>query len=135
MYCNFSDCGCKSTSAPAKPVITASLSELSTATANAYQWNKDGVAITGATSKSFKATENGVYTVTITSENGCESTSDAYSLTNVGVADIKGKIDVVIYPNPMADQLNVDSPEMGSAVMFDASGRMVLSSSIEKGKN
>jgi hypothetical protein len=45
-----------------------------------YNWRKDGVAISGATSSSYTATSNGVYTVRVTS-NGCQTTSSGVTVT------------------------------------------------------
>lgn len=52
-----------------------------TGTGYSYQWAKDGVNITGATSSSFTATQSGSYTVTV-SLNG-QSTTSAASVVNV----------------------------------------------------
>jgi hypothetical protein len=40
-----------------------------------YQWNKDGVAITGATSQNYIATTSGSYTVEVTNAGGCSGES------------------------------------------------------------
>ncbi len=55
-------------------VLTAS-----TGSGYTYQWNKDGVAISGATAGTYTATTSGAYTVTVTA-TGCSLTSSA---TNV----------------------------------------------------
>ena len=40
-----------------------------------YQWNKDGVAIAGATSQNYIATTSGSYTVEVTNAGGCSGES------------------------------------------------------------
>lgn len=45
-----------------------------------YQWQRDGVDITGATSSSYTATQSGVYTVSVT-VNGFSQTSAAVNVT------------------------------------------------------
>lgn len=42
-----------------------------------YQWKKAGVNIASATSSTYQATQTGSYTVTVTSPNGCQKTSNA----------------------------------------------------------
>ena len=66
--------GTQSICAGGSVVLTAS-----TGTGYTYQWNKDGVAIVGATSGTYTATTSGAYTVTVTA-TGCSLTSSA---TNV----------------------------------------------------
>ncbi len=40
-----------------------------------YQWKKDGIDISGATSAIFSATESGSFTVVVTNQNNCSATS------------------------------------------------------------
>ena len=42
---------------------------------DSYQWNKDGVAIAGATSQTYTATTSGAYTVEVTNAGGCSGES------------------------------------------------------------
>jgi len=56
---------------------------------DSYQWNKDGVIITGATSQNYIATESGSYTVHVTNAGGCSGESLA--------------TDVVVNNNPTVD--------------------------------
>ena len=72
-----------------------------------YQWIDcvNGV-ITGATTASFTATQNGSYQVEVT-QNGCVDTSACFSITNVGIQESEW-IGVFIYPNPTSDVLYID---------------------------
>ncbi len=47
---------------------------------NTYQWLKDGVAISGATSANLATTEDGVYTVQVTNPGACSNTSTAVNV-------------------------------------------------------
>ena len=47
----------------------------SAAAGNTYQWKKDGINITGATSESYAATVGGSYTVVVTNAGGCQAVS------------------------------------------------------------
>jgi Leucine-rich repeat (LRR) protein len=53
---------------------------LTSSTANAYQWFRDGQLIQGATSQTFNVTQTGSYTVRTTSAQGCSDTSDPVTL-------------------------------------------------------
>jgi len=83
---------------PAKPVITplssttfcaggsvifnaVSIDSTFPTASGSFQWNKDGLAISGATNTSYTATTGGVYTVTFTIPNGCSSTSLPQTVT------------------------------------------------------
>ena len=87
------DAGCSSTSdettvkvneRPDKPTVTSGTTTfctggsvvLSSSAATGNQWYKDGVKIDGATDQTYTATASGVYTVTVTNDADCSSTSD-----------------------------------------------------------
>jgi hypothetical protein len=76
---------------PAAPAVTASGATifcdgnnvtLTSSAATGNQWYKNGVAITGATGKSYTATTSGSYAVLIT-QNGCSSALSAVTIVNV----------------------------------------------------
>jgi hypothetical protein len=46
------------------------------------QWNKNGVAIPGATATTYSTTDPGSYSLTLTDANGCASTSNSLDLIN-----------------------------------------------------
>ncbi|MCW3074164.1 MAG: hypothetical protein JWP69_1233 [Flaviaesturariibacter sp.] len=48
---------------------------------DSYQWFKNGVAITGATSQNYTATTTGNYTVSVTNAGGCSGTSASTAVT------------------------------------------------------
>ena len=47
---------------------------------NTYQWLKDGVTISGATSANLATTQDGVYTVQVTNPGACSNTSTAVNV-------------------------------------------------------
>lgn len=70
-----------SASGPTTACLGAGLT-LSSSTSASYQWYKDGVAITGATSQTFIPTVSGVYTMVIVAGGGaCNSISNSISVT------------------------------------------------------
>ncbi|HVD97319.1 MAG TPA: T9SS type A sorting domain-containing protein, partial [Cytophagaceae bacterium] len=76
---------------PNVPTITASgpttmcggqsVTLSTSATGVTYQWQKDGINISGATSSSYVATTGGNYTVMVTNANNCSATSTATTIT------------------------------------------------------
>lgn len=48
---------------------------------DSYQWFKDGVAVEGATSQDYSASESGKYTVAVANAGGCSGTSEVTVVT------------------------------------------------------
>jgi hypothetical protein len=80
---------------PAVPTVTAggptgfcsgSSVLLTASTGAAYQWYKDGTAITGAVNAAHTATVSGAYTVEVSNAGGCANTSAATNITATVVA-------------------------------------------------
>jgi hypothetical protein len=98
-----------------KPVVTTSLIGSYTLTTNttfnSYQWLENGSPLSGDTSQSYTATANGSYSVVVTDAFGCVDTSVAYTITGVGIADINGKSQIRIYPNPANDRLYISDAQ------------------------
>ncbi|RYM34197.1 T9SS type A sorting domain-containing protein [Brumimicrobium glaciale] len=75
-----------------------------------YQWynceplNEE---ISGETNQSYTPRENGRYSVIVT-QGGCVDTSDCITLNNVGAASY-AKLDYKLYPNPVVNQLTIES--------------------------
>ena len=73
----------------------------------AYQWIYcDGGLITGETSQSFSASLDSSYAVIIT-DNGCTDTSICYTIFGVGLSENNFTSNVLIYPNPTNDVINI----------------------------
>ena len=107
------------------------------AAGNTYQWKKDGVNITGATTESYTATVSGSYTVAITSAGGCQAVSQATVVTVTSTRPItKGwqeEDNITVYPNPLYknNYLNIDWNIAGdnavSVTVYDMSGKKISS--------
>lgn len=87
----------------------------------AYDWS------TGGSNQSITVSSNGLYTVTVTDEYGCQG-SKTFNVINVGVADVIAA-KVRLYPNPSNGEVNVVWPQQwvneASAVIYDIAGRTV----------
>ena len=101
-----------------------------------YQWvdcEDDNLPIIGETNQSFIATNNGEYAVIIT-ENNCSDTSDCVVVDNVGVMENSNDLDVVIYPNPATEQINITLGEVSNQgcklTIFNSLGAEVYQQSL-----
>ncbi len=73
-----------------------------------YQWYYEGEIIEGATGATYTPTENGNYTVLVTSEGGCSRMSDEFGVATISIEQIKLLQTVHIYPNPADDVLHIE---------------------------
>ncbi|HYV93663.1 MAG TPA: MopE-related protein, partial [Chitinophagales bacterium] len=75
-----------------------------------YQWNKGGLQIFGQTNRLFTATSTGDYTVTVTNDNGCSTTSAPVTVTSSckgTETDLFSPV-VNLFPNPSNGQFIVN---------------------------
>ena len=68
--------------------LTANATAGGSATISSYQWKKDNVNISGATSSVLTASSTGSYTATVVNNLGCSSTSGAESVVIPGVCNL-----------------------------------------------
>ncbi|MES2836451.1 MAG: choice-of-anchor Q domain-containing protein [Bacteroidota bacterium] len=117
-------------------LVTVNLSTLTVSHANAtsYQWIKsDGVSsytlVSGETSQSFTATEDGDYAVIVNTAEGCVDTSAYKSIVNVSVKENEiSKTILGVYPNPTNGDLTISaSEEMQLIEITDVVGRVIYS--------
>lgn len=103
--------GCNATSnnvtitvnTPTTPTISQNGNVLTSSAASSYQWYFNGAPISGATSQSYTATQNGSYTVEITDSNGCTAMSSPINITISGINKVTDEINFAIYPNPASN--------------------------------
>lgn len=95
----------------ARPEITQIKDTLFSTAAVKYQWTKNGSDIPGATSQKYNYTPTGkgTYTVTITNENGCKSTSNPRTVSSPSDVDELSTIGMKIYPNPVYNQMTLQA--------------------------
>jgi hypothetical protein len=92
-----------------------------------YNWS------TGATTQTIKVTSSGTYSVTVTDENGCESTDEiTVTITPAGIEYRVSNSGWSIWPNPAQNTVNIErltNSETKYAVsIYDLSGRILLKS-------
>ncbi len=91
---------------PAFPTITVTGDILTSSYASSYQWQFNSVDIPGATNQSYTATQTGYYTVIITDENGCVSSTTVF--VEVTGVENTGESSVLIYPNPASGSFFIE---------------------------
>lgn len=100
---------------------------------DAYQWFIDGTAIDGATGPQIMLTANGEYTVEVTSEFGCVTTSEPFTVLTTDLASA-GTLAMGVMPNPFDDHTDILFSERISAGsvldLLDMNGRIVRSLSV-----
>ncbi len=112
---------------PATPTITRNGNNLQSSSATANQWYKDGVPISGANNQNLIINSSGNYTVKVTNNFGCVSTSAVFTITGISDVYIQNKLS--IYPNPTSNITQIILPvELQSNAkvnMIDIHGRIV----------
>lgn len=119
--------------APPKPSVLLSNNKLITVAGyQEYVWYLNGVVIPGAVTNSLQPSGNGVYKVSITSVNGCITSSDDFIIQSPASAKImetSGKLQV--FPNPARDVLNIvfenEANRKLTLKLFDMQGRLYIS--------
>jgi hypothetical protein len=93
--------------APLQPTITAASGTLTSSADAGNQWYLNGVAIAGATGKTYSPTTSGDYTVRVTLAN-CQSPLSAaftFNITAINSPELDRQI--LIGPNPAKGELNI----------------------------
>lgn len=86
---------------PEIPMITQSGNTLSSSSTTGNQWWKDGVELAGENGQQFKFNETGIYSVSVTNNNGCSSQSATFNATYTGIDTYEASgIRCNVFPNP-----------------------------------
>jgi len=118
-------------STPAFPTITVTGDILTSSYASSYQWQFNSVDIPGATNQSYTATQTGYYTVIITDENGCVSSTTVF-VEVTGIESVGDDFGVSVYPNPSNGNFIIEfsgtkSSEQISLDLVNALGQTLFS--------
>lgn len=118
--------------APAIPTITKNGTSLVSSSASSYQWFKNGVKISGATSQTYTPTSDGIYLVKTTDANACiYQYSAGYKYTVVTGIENQESLSsrILIVPNPSNGVFSVvgfDSDEEYSISITDMLGKTIF---------
>lgn len=112
------------------PSISANGSMLSSSTADNYQWFLNGDSIVGANSQQHQALVPGMYSVIVTTDNGCTATSLPFEVLTVNVEEpLQVDSDLRLYPNPNNGQFFLDASALtqaeGEIRIFNTLGEQV----------
>jgi uncharacterized repeat protein (TIGR03803 family) len=120
---------------PATPIITQGGAVLTSSATNNNQWYLNGALITGATSQNYTPVQNGNYSVVVTNQYFCSSSSAPFNMMNTGILASAGISLQSVYPNPATTALNVilsvAHETMATAIILDLLGNQVLKSEIQ----
>ena len=117
--------------APATPTVTANGNVLTSTSASSYQWYYNGTLISGATSQTYTATQNGIYLVQVANASGC-----AYNYSNqyhyastTGISQSFSSSGIQVYPNPTTGLLHISAKalqgEKYKVTIYDAVGKQL----------
>jgi hypothetical protein len=110
---------------PAVPTIMQAGNQLTSSSPSNNQWYLNGTAIPGATAQVYIATGPGAYTVVVTDPaNGC--TSESLPVVITSVQDNLALAGVSVYPNPVADELVIESQNKARLAVYNATGEKVV---------
>ncbi|MNJ95337.1 Beta-propeller repeat protein [compost metagenome] len=98
-----------------------------TQTFNSYQWLLNSNPINGATGMTHVALENGIYTLQVQGDKGCEGLSNEIVIDDmVSVDNLLKENGIHIYPNPFISKAYVQTAIPLKIVVVDISGRVML---------
>jgi hypothetical protein len=112
----------------AQPIVTFNGTFFNSPSALSYQWYQDGNIIDGATQQTYTPTENGVYSVEISSGYGCVQMSEPFDLIGLGIVSLSNS-GFSVYPNLVHDFFTVrnsNQKPIESIAIYDETGRIVL---------
>lgn len=89
------------------PIVTATGDTLTSTSAAAYQWFRNGVLIAGATDQQYVAVQGGDYSVQIVDSLGCTASSNVVTVVIAGVGELS-LLQFSLRPNPVSSQLWVE---------------------------
>ncbi len=113
---------------PLKPVITQIGGILHSTSTIGNQWSLSGNTIVGAISDTYSPSQDGIYTVTVTS-NGCSSTSLEFNYSTTGLFDLVNQTNLIVSPNPSSGKFSIlcENLDVKSMKIYNASGMIIYS--------
>lgn len=117
--------------AVATPTITQIGTVLNSSASSGNQWYLNGSPIPGETAQSYTVTQNGFYSVWVTSAFGCQSSSSTKQVTITGLENLSFINSISLSPNPAKDVLYINSSvkdlKKVSFTIYSVKGQLIKS--------
>ncbi len=91
-----------------------------------YQWYCNSQLLPFATSSAYTPVQQGGFNVVVTDTNGCTNASDPVYVQPGRAGYLQHNIAVIIYPNPAASMLIIESPVPAHVTISSMDGKTVL---------
>jgi len=96
-------------STPPTPTVNLVGNVLMSSSTTNNQWYFNNGIISGATAQSYTVTQDGVYSVVVTSQYGCSATSSTVNVVLTSIEDVSFINTMQLSPNPAKDGLFINS--------------------------
>ncbi|MBP8067530.1 MAG: T9SS type A sorting domain-containing protein, partial [Pedobacter sp.] len=118
----------------ATPTITQTGLVLTSSASSGNQWYLNGAMIAGENAQTYTVTQNGFYSVWVTSPIGCQSSSSSVQVSITGFENLIVVNSISISPNPAKDILFINSSSIdakkGNYTIYSVKGQLVKSGDI-----
>lgn len=113
---------------PMIPTISFDGTTLTSTSGFSYQWFMSGNSIINETSISYDPTQNGTYSVEITSAEGCSTMSLEFIVDALELDENLDAINISLYPNPFTESFWIHSSEtILNVQLMDVNGAIIYS--------
>ena len=118
----------------ATPTITQTGLVLTSSASSGNQWYLNGTLIAGETAQTYTVTQNGFYSVWVTTPIGCQSSSSSVQVSVTGFESLMVVNSISISPNPAKDVLFINASSIdakkGNYTIYSMKGQLVKSGDI-----
>ncbi len=109
------------------PLLSANGNMLQTDnTYTTYQWYRNNVAISGATSSTYSYTHDGFYKVYVTTDAGCNGMSAAFPVNSLKVGTVVNTEELTIFPNPTTGMITVNTSALLNIIIQNIAGKLMM---------
>ena len=112
---------------PTQPTVTKTDSTLTSSAASGNQWYKNNVIMNGETNQSLFVVDNAQYKTRVTSNEGCQSTSSNFAVTDLGIDD-QSTDEFILFPNPTDGLVSMEMNANGADIevsIIDFNGKLI----------
>ncbi|GIV26966.1 MAG: glycosyl hydrolase [Bacteroidia bacterium] len=123
---------------PAQPTVSANGATLTcNPSAASYQWYLNGSPISGATSQTYVATQDGWYSVWISNSSGCQSSSSSVYVVVTGILSSASQNGIYISPIPATNYIEIKTSQYKHLQirLLDINAREIMDKSISLENN